>query len=148
MINDRFWKKVNKIPGGCWLWTAASLRGGYGVFWYQKHQHNAHRVSWILSNGDIPGDLFVLHRCDNRACVNPQHLFLGTQKENIHDMIRKNRRHSTAGENAPMRKLVWSEVHTIRHLYFAERRSQQEIAEHFSISRQNITRICSRQQWK
>src|SRR4029077_20972173 len=85
----RFWSKVNKIDG-CWLGTAAVAgKGDYGYFGFQGKIQRAHRVSWILTFGEIPDGLFVLHKCDTPLCVRPDHLFLGTQQDNVDDMARK-----------------------------------------------------------
>lgn len=76
---------------GCWLWTGYKVRGGYGDFWYSGGRMPAHRYAWIMHNGAIPEGLHVLHRCDVPACVNPEHLWLGTNTDNIRDSISKGR---------------------------------------------------------
>lgn len=73
---------------GCWLWTAGRNSTGYGII---AHNVVTHRASWMVFRGPIPNGLRVLHRCDNRSCINPDHLFLGTQRDNVHDMMRKQR---------------------------------------------------------
>lgn len=86
----RFWNKVVRTRS-CWLWTAAKNEKGYGVFGLGQETDKAHRIAWRLINGLIPQGLFVLHRCDVPACVNPKHLFLGTNIDNVRDMIAKGR---------------------------------------------------------
>jgi hypothetical protein len=95
-INDRFWSKVVKSES-CWNWVGALLKpgkktnGGYGMFHISASEVIlAHRFSWVLHNGIIPKDLFVLHKCDNKSCVRPDHLFLGTHIDNMNDACNKN----------------------------------------------------------
>lgn len=76
---------------GCLLWTGAADQNGYGVITVNRKPVGAHRVSWSLANGPIPGGLHILHRCDTPPCINPDHLFLGTPADNVADMIRKQR---------------------------------------------------------
>lgn len=89
-LEQRFWSKVQKAPDGCWVWTGAKTYG-YGVLGIDSRNRRAHRVSFELANGPIPAGLFVCHRCDNPPCVRPDHLFLGTNRDNSQDKIAKGR---------------------------------------------------------
>lgn len=87
---NRFWKKVDKSESGCWIWTGALNGKGYGIMTIQGKHILAHRFSLILNNrNEIPTGLFVCHKCDNPKCVNPDHLFLGTARDNADDMYYK-----------------------------------------------------------
>lgn len=89
---ERFMAKVMPVPeSGCWLWTAACMPNGYGTFRLPNRNMLAHRVAFELFKGPLPDGLQVLHHCDVPCCVNPYHLFAGTQNDNVKDMIGKNR---------------------------------------------------------
>ena len=102
---ERLMANVEMIPfAGCWLWTGAIKKDGYGAFqvgW--REQERTHRVAWQVFRGPIPSEQLVLHRCDVRSCVNPEHLFLGTNDDNMADMVAKGR--SAHGERNPNAKL-------------------------------------------
>lgn len=92
-LKDRFWAKVAIVEGGCWIWTACT-KNGYGCINPGGKRGGtvySHRLSYSWSKGDIPKGLQAMHSCDNRLCVNPAHLSLGTNKDNSDDMMRKGR---------------------------------------------------------
>lgn len=91
-VEERFWTKVDiKHPNDCWEWKAFKGKDNYGWFHYKTGSETAHRVAYILTYGPIPQGLYVLHNCDNTRCVNPYHLKLGTQADNVKDMKDRNR---------------------------------------------------------
>lgn len=130
-IQERFWSKVHRTDT-CWTWKAFINQRGYGRFCINYRMHTASRVAWMLTNGPIPDGLFVCHHCDNRACVNPSHLFLGTNQENLIDMIQK-------GRQSHLCKLTPSDVLSIR----SDTRLQRIIAADYGVSQCRISVIKS-----
>lgn len=144
-INESFWSKVDK-GHGCWNWLASRHRNGYGqCTGISGGMDRAHRVAWKLVNGDIPIGLCVLHRCDNRACVNPKHLFLGTKKDNSQDALVKGR--WPCGEKSSSAKLNMVSVSKIKVLA-KESISQDNIANMFDVSQATVSRILRGERWK
>jgi hypothetical protein len=91
-IKDKIERYSTPVPEcGCWLWTGSVDKSGYGTTKLDGKWRTMHRLSWEYHNGQIPKGLQVLHKCDVPSCINPEHLFLGTQKDNVHDGIRKGR---------------------------------------------------------
>lgn len=134
-ILERFFSKVRKTPT-CWLWVGAKLWSGHGKFLLchvdgKSCFQGAHRCSWWIEYGDIPSGLGVLHKCDNPSCVNPEHLFLGTQKDNMRDMDNKKRR-------GVARKLSVDDVSDIR-LLVSFKMKDEDVAKLFGVTRKAIS---------
>lgn len=85
----RFLDKIRIVESGCHEWQSTRHTGGYGKFWFKGRICTAHRVAWQLFVGEIPAGMHVLHKCDNRKCVNPEHLYVGTAKDNVRDKIER-----------------------------------------------------------
>jgi len=157
-----FWQHVT-ITEACWLWTGSTLKGGYGSFWIRapvRHKVLAHRFSWELHKMGIPEHTNVLHSCDTPACVNPGHLFLGTQQDNVTDMIVKGRKRMaygdrngarlyperiTRGERRPHTKLKESQIPDIRKAYPVM--SLSKLSSMYGVSKETIRKIVHRQKW-
>lgn len=144
---ELFWSQVQKSTSGCWNWVGPKNRG-YGEFYPRKNRGScrAHRVSYELANGPITAGQLCCHHCDNRACVNPEHLFLGSAAENSADMVRKRRQ--MFGEAHVDARLTDEIVQTIRAMYATGRHSQTEIAKLYGVSSATIWKIVHRQKWK
>ena len=143
---QRFYNKVNKDgPNGCWEWAAYRNHDDYGGFWLDGEMKRAHRTSWMLEHGSIPDGLHVLHHCDNRKCVNPDHLWLGTHADNMRDMAEKGRAASNPqpGETNGRAKLTEADIPAIR----ADNRFLRVIAAEYGVSPKQISRIKRRERW-
>lgn len=127
---ERFWKKVEKTKA-CWNWIGAQTKDGYGNLTYNKKTWRAHRFSWFLQYNENP-ILQVLHCCDNRLCVNPEHLFLGTNDDNIQDKIQKQRQRSGFKST-----LTFIQVKKIRTLY-KKGTSITHLALRYNVSKSSI----------
>lgn len=153
-LADRFWAKVDRRgPDECWLWTASVNSSGYGRIGLGKRGQgsiSAHRLSYELANGPIPdGEGYhgtcVLHRCDTPACVNPAHLFLGTQADNLTDAAEKGRMHP--GEAHGMARLTESQIREIRRLYKPYVVPRRVLAERFGVADTTIQAIIEQRSW-
>lgn len=145
MSINKFWSKVKK-SNDCWEWTGAYNGKGYGQLSINGVTVFAHRYSWQLHNGPIPEGMQVLHCCDNRRCVRPDHLFLGTHEDNMRDMVEKGRQARPRGVKNPQCKIDESIVRTIVKMRKAGI-LQREIAECFGISRQLVQDVLRGRRW-
>ncbi len=152
-LAKRFWAKVDKgdSPTACWEWKGNRSWSGYGLVWIAMGAipQKAHRVAWKLCNGDINEEQCVLHHCDNRLCVNPDHLFLGTRADNARDRNDKGRSRTRPlrGEANHLAKFTAADVLAIRQKYAAGGMSAPELAREFGCGTSHIYRIIKRQAW-
>jgi len=148
---QRFWAKVKKTEG-CWVWTGALMQGYgniVGKSYGRKFRINfaSHRASWVLHFGPIPDGVYVLHHCDNRPCVRPDHLWLGTASDNMKDMYQKERHPRLQGLKQPLHKLTEAEVLEIRRLYSPELGNGTALAKQFKVCFATIYPIIHRKTW-
>lgn len=144
--NNRFWSKIDQTLS-CWLWTAATDDGGYGRFLFQGKNRQAHIVMWILMHGDVPYGQVVMHTCDVPSCVNPDHLKLGTQAENIADCVSKNRHFKPKGTLNNQAKLTDNQVKSIRQEYRDTKCTKRSLALKYDMSDSAICRLINGQTW-
>jgi hypothetical protein len=172
---NAFWRKVEKLgtEAGCWIWTAAQDRDGYGVFGggnqhvaIKQQQFRAHRLSWEITHGEIPisesgKPLCVLHRCDTPSCVNPEHLWLGTPKQNRIDCFTKGRAKIASGERhmwhgsghlqqgsknrmAKLNEVQVSEIKTL----LKQGLTHAKVGQIYGVSRRSVGSIANNQAWR
>jgi hypothetical protein len=143
---ERLLSKIERNSSGCWLWKGTlNKRWGYGYFSISGKPHRAHRASYELLVGPIPDGLWVLHKCDVRKCVNPDHLFLGTREDNTQDMVAKNRQSRQRGDQSPRAKLTWDDVRAIRAEY--GKKTLKQLGALHSLWHSNIRSIVMNETW-
>ena len=176
-VFDRFVGKVNvdgpvqpHVPGlgKCWVWVAAFNQkvGGYGVMQFFGRVERAHRIAWMLFRGEIPDGMWVLHKCDNRACVNPDHLWLGTRADNMRDCAVKGRTiarwhperlargdrngartHTRKGAATGNSRLTLAQVEEIRKAYDPKTLGLSELGRRYGVTPTHIQRIVRKEAW-
>lgn len=146
-LRERFMCKFRIMDSSCWEWTAALFRTGYGAININRQAKYAHRVAYELFIGPIPEGLFICHHCDNRKCINPSHLFAGTQADNVEDMYEKGRDNSPKGEGIHTAKLTEEKVKEIRKLR-EEGLTHPKIAKLFGIAECTSSAVCLNRYWK
>lgn len=161
-VDVRFWSKVNKNGpivrvdlGPCWVWIAAHHDKGYGTFWLPSERRlvKAHRQSWEWARGPVPEGLVLCHRCDNPPCVNPDHLFPGTTKENSDDAASKGRLATPplhVGEDQHLARLTADAVRVIRAEYVRgdRRRGAPALGRRYGVTKAAILAVVNMKTWK
>jgi hypothetical protein len=160
-IYYRFWSRVILLANvdKCWEWSGAKWGKGYGCFRIKKLIYNAHRLAFFIQNKKDPLELQVCHKCDNPSCCNPNHLFLGTNKDNYEDCLKKGRykppplpstikRNLAIGDRNKSTKLTKDQVIAIREAYSNGGRRQSELAKEYGLNQSSIRDIIIRHTWK
>ena len=143
---NRFWNSVS-LPteeNGCMKWKKYKDKLGYGISYYNKKLIKAHRLSYILNNGDIPDGMVIRHNCHNRECVNPNHLLIGTHQDNMNDMKEAGRVVTKSKEQHPMAKLTQEQVNDIK----TSNMKGVDLAQIYNVSKSLISAIRNKKLWK
>ncbi len=140
---ERFWKYVEKTDT-CWNWKASVNTYGYGCFWWNRKQHQSHRISWMIKYG-LNSTMLLLHSCDNARCVNPEHLREGTQSDNIKDKVSRIRQ--AKGEKNGISRLTEQQVLCIIEEYKIGNTSHAKLGKKYGVSRTAIKYILDGRNW-
>lgn len=153
---SKFWARCKKgSPSECWMWTGVIYSTGYGMMYFRGGRYSPHRIACEIKHGPIPQGMFACHKCDTPACVNPDHLFVGTPTDNVHDAMAKGRTRSgmavhpdlaAKGERVGGAKLKEGDVLVIRR-EIAAGKPLREIAAHYGVTRENISCIKRGDTW-
>jgi hypothetical protein len=146
-LETRFWAKVD-TSGDCWIWTASKDRKGYGQMLVNCKPHRAHRLSWILHNGEIPEGGHCLHHCDNPACVNPEHLYIGSHSDNMQDMVRRGRRSHTKQKGSSHTRAILTEEQVRDIKMRLSNETVRGIADSLGLKKHVISDISAGRTWK
>lgn len=145
---EEFGRKLDKCggPEACWIWTGLKNKRGYGATSFDSVWISAHRLAFYFEHGEIPKGMCVCHKCDNPACCNPKHLFLGTRVENVSDMVSKERQ--ARGMKHHSAKITEQQVLEMRRLYLETKVPVRIIAERFRVKRQTASRAILGKTWR
>ena len=150
-LKERLLQATTVNENGCWICSisisASHPYGAVKVGGTTIYISN-HRASWMVHRGAIPKDMCILHKCDTPACINPDHLFLGSHADNVADMIAKGRSADRRGEKSPNGYLTTEQVIKIRSLWATGLYSRRQIGEMFMTSKKNVADIVHRRRWK
>lgn len=144
-LSERIAQNIDK-SGDCWNWKGYRDADGYGVFSFRGKRRKAHRVAWEIVSGEIPRGMCVCHRCDNPSCLNPSHLFLGTNQDNTRDKMSKGRYSCLRGERHQNAKLSEFQVREIRRLR-GMGLGLSLISERFGVNVSVVSMIANRKRW-
>lgn len=142
---QRFDEKWSK-DGDCWVWQAGELHRGYGGFYLDGEMIGAHRASIEIHKDGVPEGKYVLHTCDRKMCVNPEHLYVGTQQENIDDALERGQ--VVTGEDNPSTKLTRKDVQDIRTLYNSSDITQSELGKEYGVDQSTVSKILNGEWWQ
>jgi len=148
LVPEDFWARVNRAGDDeCWLWLGKAKVRGYGRISFQGRRWLTHRLSYTLTYGPIPDGLDALHTCDNRPCVNPHHLFLGTDIDNAHDCVAKGRRPSAVGSSNARAILDEDKVREARALFRPYYMTARKLAETYGVSTGTMKKAINGSRW-
>ena len=148
---EQFMERFEPVTeSGCWIWIHGLNNKGYGRVQLGNDQMQAHRAAWVLMRGPIPNGICVLHRCDVSCCVNPSHLFLGTLKDNFHDMVHKGRqgRHGGVGVRNSHAKLTEDQVREMRRKWDERKTTVKELMAEYGLVESSTRYILRRINWR
>lgn len=139
---EKFWARVDQSGDGCWPWTAGRFDSGAGAVWVDGKARKAHRIAWILTNGPLADRELICHKCDNPVCCRPDHLFVGSHRDNTQDMLRKGR-----GNRDGKRHLTPEQVMAIRDKYAAGGVTLKSLGDEYGVSFVAIHLAVTRKTW-
>lgn len=143
----RFYSKINiDYETGCWIWKCQQKDNGYGRFYFNGKYYTAHRFNYALTFGSIPKELFGCHMCDQKSCVNPYHIWMGTHEQNMKDMVNKKRSAILLGDKNGRAKLTQEKVDDMRKLN-KKGMNYTQLADFFNLGKSQVSRICRGISW-